>query len=223
MHTFSVGVNWKAASCWKFSPWCYNVFFSLSFSPCRSLIAIQKKNLNRSPLSIRPDHDGFKRGSITSACLKTHLHCLPHICHVWFSWLVAVYRSIVITVVKLKTTKVTAGLIKHIFRINRPTWSLMTSAELGCLSCAFSMWDRLNLQRRGSHSDIIIRVQIMCVCLAKQMLFLLSPCFMVAFHHTITLLRWLHSSSYSTVSLSLLIQHMAAETDNCVRGLFSET
>lgn len=69
-------------------------FFSLTF----------KKNLNRSPMSIWLDHDGFKRGSITSAWLRKHLHCLPHICHVWFSCLPAVYRSILITAVKPEIT-----------------------------------------------------------------------------------------------------------------------
>lgn len=80
------------------------LFFSFVISCHLSFLSTVKRNLNRSPMSIKLDHDGFKRGSITSAWLRKHLHCLPCICHVWFSCLPVAYGSILITDVKLKIT-----------------------------------------------------------------------------------------------------------------------
>lgn len=63
-------------------------------------------------------------------------------------------------------TKVTEGLIKQIFTINRATWSLITSAELGRLSCVAQVSD-LNPQCCGSCSDINL-ILILYSCSAKK-------------------------------------------------------
>lgn len=101
-------LNWNVIFFFSLSETLRNVvdqllsfFFSLSGQREKKR---KKKKRNWSPMSISLDHDGFKRGSIMSAWLRKHLHCLPHICHVWFSCLPAVYRSILITAVKPKIT-----------------------------------------------------------------------------------------------------------------------
>ena len=121
-------------------------FFFLNLSPstttttphCSLLVAIflfgllSKENLNRSAVSIWPDHDGFKGGSIMSALLRKHLHALSNICHVRFSGLPAARRSILITAVKLKITN--SGDSRFDKADVYSTWGLITSIAPGCLS-----------------------------------------------------------------------------------------
>ena len=64
----------------------------------------KKKTVNRGAVSVRLEHDGFVRGWVTSAWLRKHLHCLPHICHVWFIRLAAAAKSILIKAVRAKIT-----------------------------------------------------------------------------------------------------------------------
>lgn len=140
------------------------LFFSFVISCHLSFLSTVKRNLNRSPMSIKLDHDGFKRGSITSAWLRKHLHCLPCICHVWFSCLPVAYGSILITDVKLKITN------KANWRFDQADiYSKQASMRHNkgfFLFPAVQISEYLILQYYGSRFDITLILNLFC-CFAK--------------------------------------------------------